>query len=529
MSSAVEVSLSTAPDVASPRSAASAGSVRNARLQYLRAAAATAVVLYHASIHLQLERGESAFMAVFDGRFGLYGVAIFFAISGYLMAKLVRSGNPWLFLTHRILRIYPIYLVTAALGVLACFSVGLRLGFSPIALTLVPAGERSYPLGVEWTLVFEVTYYVLLALLARAGLQRFLEPIALVWMLAILAVALFAPSLQKGGFFPLYLLLLSPVNVAFAGGLLIPFLQSRGLLPKAGWLIVLPLALTMDFFSLETNRWIAGLAAVFVIGWATQGREPAKVNRPLLALGDWSYALYLCHVPVILIVYHLWPSGTGLAAAWALALALVFAAASVLGPADVRLYRILKRWSDAAAPRTIRLLSIGFATIFLGIGTVTSVLILQDRIVEDRIDATLQRLGRRALVDPDSAAARIEATGLSLPGSVMGRFDDLERRPSGQIVLRGWAIDRNEPSKAFRMLAYCGRTLIGSRIVSRRKRPDLAGELGRSDLDDLRIGYTIVSDNAPACRPTARMFVLVFDESGRVKVLDGPSRHRGAK
>jgi peptidoglycan/LPS O-acetylase OafA/YrhL len=529
MSSAAEVSLSTVPELAPTRSAASASSVRNARLQYLRAAAATAVVLYHASIHLQIQRGESAFMAVFDGRFGLYGVAIFFAISGYLMAKLVRSGNPWLFLAHRVLRIYPIYLITIVLGALAYVAAGIPFGVDPLALTLVPLGERGYPLGVEWTLVFEVTYYVLLALMVRAGLQRFLEPIAFVWILAILAVSVFAPALQRGGFFPLYLLLLSPVNVAFAGGLLVPFLHSRGLLPKAGWLIVLPLALTTDFFGLETNRWIAGLAAVFVVGWATRDREPRTAIRPFIALGDWSYALYLCHVPVILIVYRLWPSGSGIVAAWPLALVLAFIAASVLGPLDVRLYRILKRWSDAAAPGAIRFLSVGFAAVFLGIGAVASLLILQDRVIDGRIQATLRTLGRPALVDQDSVAARIAATGLSLPGSLMGRFDEWERLPSGQIAVRGWAVDRDDPSKAFRMHAYCDRTLIGSRLVSRRKRPDLVGTLGRSDLHDRRIGYTIVSDRAPACQPEAKVFILAFDESGRVGVLDGPNQQPGAK
>jgi hypothetical protein len=112
---------------------------------------------------------------------------------------------------------------------------------------------------------------------------------------------------------------------------------------------------------------------------------------------------------------------------------------------------------------------------------------------------------------------------------VTGRFDKWERLPSGQIVLRGWAIDRDDPSRAFRMHAYCGRTLIGSRIVSRRKRPDLAGTLGRSDLHDLRIGYTIVSDKAPACHPEAKVFILAFDESGRVGILDGPGQQPGAK
>ena len=51
----------------------------------------------------------------------------------------------------------------------------------------------------------------------------------------------------------------------------------------------------------------------------------------------------------------------------------------------------------------------------------------------------------------------------------------------------------------------------------------------RRDLHDRRIGYTIVSDRAPACQPEAKVFILAFDESGRVGVLDGPNQQPGAK
>ena len=89
---------------------------RNRNLQWLRAFAALSVVLYHASVYLDRFVGDDRFLRLFDGRFGLLGVAIFFAISGYLMAEILPRTDPWSFLTHRIVRIYPIFLIV--LGIL---------------------------------------------------------------------------------------------------------------------------------------------------------------------------------------------------------------------------------------------------------------------------------------------------------------------------------------------------------------------------------------------------------------------------
>src|SRR5215213_5964379 len=179
---------------------------RNVRLQILRGAAASAVLLYHASIYLRREHGDAVFLAIFDDRFGLYGVAVFFAISGYLMAHLVRTSDPWSFLSHRVLRIYPIYVLVVGAWIALGPLVNASPRFDAIGLLLVPGDARPYPLGVEWSLIFETTYYVLLFLLALAGLQRWLETIAVGWIAGILAVTLFAPSWQEGVLFPLPLI-----------------------------------------------------------------------------------------------------------------------------------------------------------------------------------------------------------------------------------------------------------------------------------------------------------------------------------
>ena len=111
---------------------------RNRNLQWLRAFAALSVVLYHASVYLDRFVGDDRFLRLFDGRFGLLGVAIFFAISGYLMAEILPRTDPWSFLTHRIVRIYPIFFIVLGSLIVAR---GKLHEYDLWAMTLVPVGE----------------------------------------------------------------------------------------------------------------------------------------------------------------------------------------------------------------------------------------------------------------------------------------------------------------------------------------------------------------------------------------------------
>ena len=72
--------------------------------------------------------------------FGLIGVAVFFAISGLLMADLIQRTDPWRFLAHRVVRIYPIYLLAVSVSVPIIGFLGIRkFGPHVFSLMLVPA------------------------------------------------------------------------------------------------------------------------------------------------------------------------------------------------------------------------------------------------------------------------------------------------------------------------------------------------------------------------------------------------------
>ena len=270
------MAVTDAPAVAAARPALS----RNLAVQGLRGVAALAVVLFHTHRWFP-EAGAWPF----DERFGMLGVAVFFAISGMLMAELMSRTEPWRFLSHRVVRIYPLYLLLVATWAIVAQALGVqRVGFHLLSLTLAPVGGRYYYLGPEWTLVYEVSYYVALFALAWAGLQRHLVPIACAWLVVIVLVPL-VPGWNANAMPVGPGILFKVPSIAFAGGLLVPTIARHA--PMG--LSVLAVAPCFLFWpeSVIAQYWVAGAAAIFV----TLDVSRIRVSAPGLAkLGDWSYA-----------------------------------------------------------------------------------------------------------------------------------------------------------------------------------------------------------------------------------------------
>jgi exopolysaccharide production protein ExoZ len=353
------VSHDTDGDAAGRNSAtvADASAHKNPAIQCLRGLAALSVALHHAWGYSLQQFGDGGWLTAFDGRFGVVGVAIFFAISGLLMAELIQRTDPWRFLAHRIVRIYPAYLLAVAIAApLTAFVGNYRQSFHGFSLLLVPVGHRAYYLNVEWTLIFECTYYVALFLIAAAGWHRYMNRIALVWLAVILAAPLFMGSSSELRF-QLHTILLAPANAAFACGLLIPWIGRQWIarhvrIPPGTGILALCIMMAMVPNDQAGARWAAGAAAALLVFDVMRFKVPprtvlGRVQLGLQVLGDWSYALYLIHVPTILLVYHFWPAtaGTG-AASLSAAIAAVILSAG-FGTLDVWMYRRLKSAVDA--------------------------------------------------------------------------------------------------------------------------------------------------------------------------------------
>lgn len=281
---------------------------RNARLQYLRGMAAVAVVLYHGAQYLLDLRGDPRFLSVFGGFWGGYGVAVFFALSGYLMADVLQRDEPGRFLVHRIARIYPLLLILVGLFALAFLVLGKPRSINIIPLTLVPSGVRGYFLGVEWTLLYEMTYYVGLSLLGFLGLARFRSVLMLGWLIVLSIAYVAGPGRAMQGMPTLSAIPLSIINLPFVLGYLTHTTQKRAWLPRYLAVPAAAFALATFFGPPDHVGLLLGLSAGLLVAAAIRAEPPAQAGafgQFGLKMGDASYALYLCHIPLILILSDL--------------------------------------------------------------------------------------------------------------------------------------------------------------------------------------------------------------------------------
>jgi peptidoglycan/LPS O-acetylase OafA/YrhL len=127
---------------------------------------------------------------------GVYGVDIFFVISGFVMicssGKLINIAGGWkVFAMHRVARIVPMYWLATTIKVIALiFTSGLILHVrhfsivqtidSYLFLPLRNDEGQFFPIvGVGWTLNFEMFFYLLftLSMLLRINVYRFVGPI----------------------------------------------------------------------------------------------------------------------------------------------------------------------------------------------------------------------------------------------------------------------------------------------------------------------------------------------------------------
>lgn len=487
-------------------SSASSG-VRSIRMQYLRGLAAAAVLLYHCSIYLELLRGSDAFKSIFSDVWGAYGVAVFFALSGYLMNDLLRRDDPGTFLVSRIARIYPPMLLVVALAVAVFALIGHPRGVNIWALTLVPSGPLPYFLGIEWTLLYEMTYYVALAALAFAGLARFAPAVMLAWLVALLAAFALGPGQARPGTPTLSEFPLTVFNLPFVLGFLTGEMHRRSLLPR---FLLLPALATLApalLWSLpdSVEQLLCGLSAGLLIAGAVRAPEvtaSGPLGRLGMRLGDASYMLYLCHVPVIMALSMTLPGATPAALMWTIWLMASLAVALLLGPVDILLHRRLKLLIATAPRRRLTVLALGFAAFFLAVAVQGEWRV--------REKAAAQARAERILAGPSSAAS---------PGLRMA-IDEIGIMPTGARVVRGYGVDIEKPFLASHVaLRQAGRIVVLQRLD--RMRAATAEALGHRELRKLRFGFSVFLPGGFDCRAGVLEAFLLLEDGRSLPIPQG--------
>lgn len=273
-------------------------------IQYLRAAAALMVVLFHA----QGMAGE--YFGAQGPAFGAAGVDIFFVISGFIMWTTTSSESvtPASFVKHRIVRIVPLYWAITLFLYAGWLIARGHVATPPIAdlvrsLLFIPyvsarSGEIQPLLIAGWTLNFEMFFYAVFAcalLLARRH-RAVLVGAVLLGFVALRAFVSPATAIA--------LTYTSPLLIEFVLGCMLGILYERKSLPApvmAVLIIALGSALMTATDALSAadigfDRFIGWGVPAFLIVAGALGLEPFIRHWRLPALlGDASYSIYLSH------------------------------------------------------------------------------------------------------------------------------------------------------------------------------------------------------------------------------------------
>lgn len=253
--------------------------------------------------------------------FGWLGVCLFFLISGFVIAHAGRRERPHTFALRRFFRIFPPLAATVLLAALLDRLAGTVRPWSDYVYGLTLAGYMTVPqiivLGVAWTLVIEVVFYMLIALLSpllksRVPALALLAGTAMpLW--AIVYAREFGDSFflfaASAAYVPL-LLIGSTLYLRHVGGI---GLAVAVLMVSANAAVfVLGLrTIHTAFLPIDNSYLVSAAYALAIVMLCVDRRAP-----PVLKFfGDISYSLYLLHgVLGFIVVQQLLTAGAGAAA-----------------------------------------------------------------------------------------------------------------------------------------------------------------------------------------------------------------------
>jgi peptidoglycan/LPS O-acetylase OafA/YrhL len=282
---------------------------RSESLQALRGLAALLVAVGHAfyfphyNAHIALFEGKT--LDQITGGFispfplycympsGMYPVAVFFLLSGYVIEISLRRLTPTGFLIARAFRIYPAFFIIFAIYVIVYASLGHQLPPLRKVLSNFFLIDSFTVVEVSWTLLFEVRYYLAMAVLAMIGLNGPLRPLTI-----IAAYFVFGTGT---GFWLGYMSIGALLYYAWGD-------EERGSFAPIALLVG---TLAWYFGANSLHNWATGdqskeLAAALATFVIAVTMIPDKIiPRALTFLGDISYPLYCIHLIVITACFYL--------------------------------------------------------------------------------------------------------------------------------------------------------------------------------------------------------------------------------
>jgi exopolysaccharide production protein ExoZ len=272
-------------------------------IQYLRAIAAMAVVMSHATM------AAMPVIVSYDAMAGLAllgqaGVDLFFVISGFIMWTITDSPiRPGLFLWHRLIRIAPLYWIATLIMAIHLHAPATAIVDSLFFKPYFSQDGQIWPVLVQgWTLNYEMFFYVLISFVLFVP-----RPVALI-LLATTLCLLGLTSLSVAHSDPALLTYTNPLMLEFLAGIAVAELRLRAMLPRSKIALMLiatgVLAFWLGPMREPTNIWRFvwwGAPSVLIVTGAVSLEVQDRMFRmpPLRILGDASFSIYLCHAFIV--------------------------------------------------------------------------------------------------------------------------------------------------------------------------------------------------------------------------------------
>lgn len=304
-------------------------------LQALRIFAAFIVLLFHIIYIYSDKVGTGGFESLFN--FGKSGVHLFFVLSGYVMylihkkdiGKGLNIGKS--FAWKRFIRIYPTYWIITSVIVVSMFFLpgevkAYKFDFWYIfqSYSLVEAGfmdDGNPILTVAWSLFHEIKFYTLFFLLIVIKNKKIRS-----WMIYLVIlltlVNSFDPMLLGSNHVVSYYF--SGLNFLFLFGIISAWIvENYRQLFKSRYYVFISIiayaavcllsnlvfrdeSVLMDLlFGLSSFMVITSLACYERAQTSEAGKSPFKMGKGGMLMADATYALYLIHIPIYIIVFKI--------------------------------------------------------------------------------------------------------------------------------------------------------------------------------------------------------------------------------
>lgn len=283
--------------------------------------AALSVVLFHYTFRGYAADEMSILSFPLLGQFfkyGYLGVDLFFIISGFVVLRTVLNRNLTGFVVSRITRLYPAFWIGVTLTALVTLIIGDNRYnvkfFQYLAnLSMVSGyfGVKAVD-GVYWTLLVELKFYFLMALVLLFNQTKHIKYYLFAWLLiSILNLSLGMPSVVNS-------FLLTSYSSYFIAGAFFYLLR------KDGFSVLYLVGITLSYYlSIKHAYWgiprlnehyqtefsafvIIGIISIFYfLMFLVAAKKAGLLNKSvMLHLGALTYPLYLIHQNIGFMVFN---------------------------------------------------------------------------------------------------------------------------------------------------------------------------------------------------------------------------------